>query len=72
MSEAPKKLPIRRQAWFLALLRVVRWTWIPLTCAAACFIGLAVGYVYLGKQAPGDMLDLATWRHVFDLVFAEM
>jgi hypothetical protein len=71
MSEAPKKSPVRKQTWGKVSLRVIRWTWIPLTCVIACCVGLAIGYVYLGKQAAGDMLDLATWRHLFDLVFAE-
>ncbi|WP_412761072.1 DNA-directed RNA polymerase subunit beta [Paenibacillus validus] len=34
------------------------------------FIGLSIGYVYIGKQPMSEVFDLATWRHLFDLIFA--
>ncbi|WP_210023616.1 MULTISPECIES: DNA-directed RNA polymerase subunit beta [unclassified Paenibacillus] len=49
--------------------RIIKWTWIPLTCAAALFIGLTIGYVYIGKQSFREVLDISTWRHMFDLIF---
>ncbi|WP_284643173.1 DNA-directed RNA polymerase subunit beta [Paenibacillus silviterrae] len=72
MSEtASKKTVAERKPWQRALLGVIRWTWLPLACVAAVIIGMVVGYVYLGKQEPGEMLDMGTWRHLFDLIFAD-
>ncbi|CAG7655530.1 DNA-directed RNA polymerase subunit beta [Paenibacillus allorhizosphaerae] len=70
MSKKPKKTPAGRKGWVKAIRMTVKWTWIPITCVAALFVGLSVGYVYIGKQSMDEVFELATWRHLFDLVFA--
>ncbi|WP_375256482.1 DNA-directed RNA polymerase subunit beta [Paenibacillus sp. JMULE4] len=50
---------------------MIRWTWFPLACAAALFIGLTIGFVYVGKQSFYEMFDVHTWRHIFDLIYSD-
>ncbi|MCD9022275.1 DNA-directed RNA polymerase subunit beta [Cohnella silvisoli] len=44
---------------------------IPVLCIAALIVGLAVGYVILGDKPMSDVFDSGTWKHMYDLVFAE-
>lgn len=44
---------------------------IPIVCVAALIVGLAVGYVVLGDKPLSDVFDAGTWKHMYDLVFAE-
>ncbi|RKP47280.1 DNA-directed RNA polymerase subunit beta [Cohnella endophytica] len=44
---------------------------IPVLCIAALIIGLAVGYVVLGNRPTSEVFDSTTWKHMYDLVFAE-
>lgn len=44
---------------------------IPMLFLVCLYIGLYIGYVKLGKQPAGDIWNLETWRHMYDLVFAE-
>jgi hypothetical protein len=44
---------------------------IPVLCIAALIVGLAVGYVVLGNKPLSDVFDSGTWKHMYDLVFAE-
>ncbi|MCZ8514849.1 DNA-directed RNA polymerase subunit beta [Paenibacillus filicis] len=71
MSDTPKKTPKLRPRWKVILLGIIRWTWIPVACVLALFAGLALGYVYIGKQSLSDVFQAATWRHVYDLIFSD-
>lgn len=44
---------------------------IPVVCIAALILGLAIGYVVLGDRPLSEVFDTGTWKHMFDLVFAE-
>jgi hypothetical protein len=44
---------------------------IPILCIAALIVGLVVGYVILGNKPLSDVFDISTWKHLYDLVFAE-
>lgn len=44
---------------------------IPIVCIAALIVGLAIGYVVLGDKPLSDVFDAETWKHMYDLVFAE-
>ena len=44
---------------------------IPILCVAALIVGLAIGYVVLGDKPLSDVFDSNTWKHMYDLVFAE-
>ena len=44
---------------------------IPVLCLAALIVGLAIGYVVLGDRPLSEVFDAGTWKHMYDLVFAE-
>lgn len=44
---------------------------IPVVSIAALILGLAIGYVVLGDRPLSEVFDAGTWKHMFDLVFAE-
>jgi hypothetical protein len=44
---------------------------IPVLCIAALIVGLAIGYVVLGHKPLSEVFDSSTWKHMYDLVFAE-
>ncbi|WP_256759167.1 DNA-directed RNA polymerase subunit beta [Cohnella sp. WQ 127256] len=44
---------------------------IPVLCIIALIVGLAIGYVILGDKPLSDVFDFNTWKHMYDLVFAE-
>ncbi|AFC27064.1 DNA-directed RNA polymerase subunit beta [Paenibacillus mucilaginosus] len=71
LSENPKKAPALSPRWKKITLTVLKWTWIPLLCLAALFTGLSIGYAVIGQGDFKDVWDPGTWRHLFDLVFAE-
>lgn len=62
-----KKLPIV----LLIILRMIRILLVPALCIAALYAGLRIGYVHLGEQNPEDIFDVRTWKHLFDLIFAD-
>ncbi|MBP1971953.1 DNA-directed RNA polymerase subunit beta [Cohnella thailandensis] len=44
---------------------------IPVLCVLALMVGLALGYVVLGERELADVFDMNTWKHMYDLVFAD-
>jgi hypothetical protein len=44
---------------------------IPVLCVIALIFGLAVGYTVLGGKPLSEVFDINTWKHMYDLVFAE-
>jgi len=44
---------------------------IPVLCIAALIVGLAIGFSVLGDRPVSEVFDLKTWKHMYDLVFAE-
>lgn len=66
-SSAKKRMP----TWLRLTLRVLRTIAIPLLCLLALVIGVLVGYGYVGGRDYGDVWSLDTWKHLFELVFAE-
>lgn len=38
---------------------------------SAMVVGAIVGYSVVGKGAVGDVFNPATWKHIYDLVFAK-
>ena len=60
-----------KPAWARLTLRMLRATFIPVLCVAALLAGLFVGYVRLGGGDMADVLDYRTWKHLYDLVFAD-
>ncbi|MFB6364620.1 DNA-directed RNA polymerase subunit beta [Paenibacillus elgii] len=71
MSDNRKKAPAESKRWKKAVFAFLKWTWIPFTGIVALLVGLAIGYVYIGKQDFQEIFNLNTWRHAFDLIFAD-
>lgn len=73
---ASNRPPVRKNRSAGRLLWQIIWTTIkvlivPVLCVIALIVGLAIGYVVLGKGELADVFDMNTWRHMYDLVFAE-
>ncbi|MFD0714928.1 DNA-directed RNA polymerase subunit beta [Paenibacillus sp. GCM10027626] len=56
-------------------LRIVLWlllkSIVPILCILALAGGLYVGFVVVGKQSLDDALKWETWKHMYDLIFAD-
>ena len=42
----------------------------PVVLLLSLVLGLTVGYTVLGKESMDEVFRWATWKHVWDLVFA--
>ncbi|NOU95063.1 DNA-directed RNA polymerase subunit beta [Paenibacillus sp. LMG 31456] len=65
-AKNPSSKKRRRTIWL-----VTQWVGIPVLSIAALAVGLVIGYVYLGKRPLEDVYEIETWRHLYDLVFAQ-
>jgi hypothetical protein len=54
-----------------ALLWTLRAAIVPILLIAALIGGLYVGYVVLGKSPEGDVWEIETWKHMYDLIFSD-
>ncbi|QKS48857.1 DNA-directed RNA polymerase subunit beta (plasmid) [Paenibacillus cellulosilyticus] len=52
------------------VLRVLRWFVVPVLLFWAIVAGMYVGYTVLGHQPKGEVFQLETWKHVYDLMFS--
>lgn len=53
------------------LLWILRKSIVPLIMIIMLVGGLYIGYVVIGKQPSGEVFNWSTWKHMYDLVFAE-
>jgi len=67
----PPKQQGKLPPWARKTLRVLRILLVPILCLIALYAGLYIGYVAIGGQDAGDIWNIQTWKHVFDLMFAE-
>ncbi|MBW5445906.1 DNA-directed RNA polymerase subunit beta [Cohnella sp. CFH 77786] len=44
---------------------------IPGLCVLALIVGLAAGYAVLGGRPVSEVFEIDTWKHMYDLVFAD-
>lgn len=61
----------RRLGGARILLWLLRKGIIPLIMVIMLVAGLYIGYAVVGKQPEGEVFSWATWRHLYDLIFAE-
>lgn len=56
-------------------VRALRWTLlksiVPILCVVAVLGGMYIGYAVLGKQPAGEVFKVETWKHMYDLIFAD-
>lgn len=61
----------RRPKGAQMLLWILRKGIVPIIMVIMLVAGLYIGYAVVGKQPVGEVFSWATWRHLYDLVFAE-
>lgn len=61
----------RLPKWARITLWLLRKSIVPIIMVVMLIIGLYGGYVYLGDGPKGDVFKWETWRHLYDLIFAE-
>jgi len=53
------------------LLWLLRKSIVPLIMVIMLIAGLYIGYVIVGKSPEEDVFKWSTWKHLYDLIFAE-
>ncbi|WP_169507390.1 DNA-directed RNA polymerase subunit beta [Paenibacillus harenae] len=53
------------------LLWIMRKSIVPLIMLIMLIAGLYIGYVVVGNGPESDVFSWSTWKHLYDLVFAE-
>lgn len=53
------------------LLWLLRKSVVPSLSVIAIVGGMYIGYVIVGKRPASEVFDLATWKHMYDLIFSE-
>lgn len=66
-GQEKKKSPF----WARALLWILRKSIAPIIMIIMLVAGLYIGYVILGGQPKEDVFQFSTWKHMWDLIFAE-
>lgn len=69
-AQTDKKRP-ERNLGVRILLWLLRKSVVPSLCVIAIVGGMYIGYSILGKGSASDVFDLATWKHMYDLVFSD-
>lgn len=64
-------ISVTKFIWFRIMWPVLRQLIIPAICILVLFTGMAAGYVVLGDGNYSDIWKWETWRHMFDLIFAD-
>lgn len=70
-SGKPGKNATGSPRWARITRRVLVYAGIPLLFVISLYIGLYIGYVRIGEQPASEIWQWSTWKHVFDLVFAD-
>ncbi|QHW35164.1 DNA-directed RNA polymerase subunit beta [Paenibacillus rhizovicinus] len=56
-------------------VRVIRWmllkSIVPILCVLAVIGGMYIGYAVLGKRPGAEIFEVETWKHMYDLIFAD-
>ncbi|REE91476.1 DNA-directed RNA polymerase subunit beta [Paenibacillus taihuensis] len=68
---AQSKTHKKRHPALRALLWTLRALVVPVLCVAAILGGMYVGYAILGKRPGDEVFQIETWKHMYDLVFAD-
>jgi hypothetical protein len=71
VSKPPKKPRKRKKLWVRITLFTLRLLLVPFLCLCALYAGLVIGYVRIGHQPYSDIFDMATWKHLYDLVYSD-
>lgn len=72
-TEQPVKnnVPVKHNPALRVFLWLLRKSIVPLLCLIAIIGGLYIGFTVVGKQPGSEVFEWSTWRHMYDLVFAD-
>lgn len=70
MSDTPSPKKKKRSKWLNITLKILTAIRVPFFCLVALAAGLWIGYVKVGGQPASEMFQIRTWKHLYDLVFA--
>ncbi|XEC95346.1 DNA-directed RNA polymerase subunit beta [Paenibacillus tarimensis] len=70
-SDKEQAAGYKRPAALRVLLWILRKSIVPLLLLLALIAGLYAGFVVLGNGPESEVWDWKTWRHMYDLIFAE-
>ncbi|GAA0367463.1 DNA-directed RNA polymerase subunit beta [Bacillus horti] len=64
-----KKRKKKRSLGQRALGSVAKWFFIIFCFVFSVIFGLVVGYSIIGEGSVGDVFNIGTWKHLYDLIF---
>jgi hypothetical protein len=70
-TKPAKKPRKRKKLWVRIILFTLRLLLVPVLCLCALYVGLVIGYVRIGQQPYSDIFDMATWKHLYELVYSK-
>jgi len=62
---------VKRNPALRVFLWLLRKSIVPLLCLIAVVGGLYLGFTVVGKQPGSEVFEWSTWKHMYDLVFAD-
>jgi len=68
-SKETKRAPLPKGVRII--LKAIRLLLFPTLLVVGLYVGLRAGYVRFGGGDPDDVLRWETWKHMYDLVFAD-
>jgi len=64
--------PLKRAPWFArAIFWIFRKSIAPIIMIVMLVAGLYIGYAIIGDRPEDDIFQWSTWKHLWDLIFAE-
>lgn len=70
-SKTAAKKKKSRPKWLKIILQILKIIRVPALSVLAVLIGLWIGYSKLGGQPASEIFHIQTWKHLYDLVFAD-
>ena len=71
-AEVEKEMSSKKMPWWASsIFWIIRKCIAPIIMIAMLLTGLYIGYVIVGGQPKDDVFQWSTWKHMWDLVFAE-
>ena len=70
--EVDQEITSKRMPWWArSIFWIIRKCIAPIIMIAMLLTGLYIGYVIVGGQPKDDVFQWSTWKHMWDLIFAE-
>lgn len=69
-KQKPKPKKKQKPKWLKVVLLIIKIIRIPVLALLAIYAGLWLGYSKFGGQPASEIFHMSTWKHLYDLVFA--